>query len=148
MSARVEILEGFDSVDFDTVHRWLGGAYWSKGVARETVERAAYHSSLVLSAKADGKQVGYMRLVSDKTTFAWITDVFVDESARGQGVARAMVSYALAHADFVAIKRWVLATMGAEGVYAPMGFRSLPHPERWMARGTGFLECFEGAEPS
>ena len=77
-------------------------------------------------------QVGYMRVISDKATFAWICDVFVAEAHRGQKIAGAMVRFAQAHPDHKGLRRWVLATRDAHPVYAGVGFTPLPEPARWM----------------
>lgn len=129
------IRTGLDGVDFDLVHSWLTTSYWSPGVTRERCERAARGSSLVVSATdGEGCQIGYCRIVSDKATFAWVCDVWVAEAARGQGVARAMVARAMEDQDHQGLRRWVLATKDAHGVYAALGFEPLPMPERWMVR--------------
>lgn len=101
----------------------------------ERVVRAAENSAMVVGAYLGGVQVGYLRVVSDKTTFAWICDVFVDEVHRGKGVAKAMVQHALNDPEYGTLRRWVLGTRDAQHVYAPLGFEPLQHPERWMLRG-------------
>ena len=120
-------------LDFDRIHSWLASAYWSPGIERKRVERAARHSALVVGAYRDGVQAGYLRIVSDRTSFAWICDVFVEETHRRQGLAKAMVRFALEHPDFQGLRRWLLATRDAHGVYAECGFAPLTNPERWMA---------------
>ena len=126
-------------IDFSRVHSWLTTSYWSPGITQEKVQRAAEGSSLVIGVyeRNDGEnatdpQVGYMRVISDKATFAWICDVFVDEAHRGQKIATAMVSFALAHPEHQGLRRWVLATLDAHPVYAGVGFTPLPEPARWM----------------
>lgn len=131
-SPSFEIVEGVEAVDFDVVHEWLASSYWSPGIAREKVERAARNSSLVVSAKVHGKQAGYLRIISDKATFAWMADVFVDEAYRGRGIAKAMVRYAQVHPEHQGFRRWVLATRDAHGVYEECDFVLVPNPERWM----------------
>ena len=132
--------DGLEFVDFDRVHGWLASTYWSPQVSRAKVERAAHHSALVVgaylapsAAGEPGEHVGYLRVVSDRTTFAWVCDVFVDAPHRGAGLARAMVGFALAHPDLQGLRRWLLATADAHGVYQGVGFVPLPSPERWMA---------------
>lgn len=129
-----EIREGVDAVDFERTTALLATTYWSPGISRDRVERAARGSALVLSVhhRVDG-QVGYARLVGDKTTFGWIADVFVQEGHRGRGIARAMVRYFLSHPEHQTLRRFILATRGAQPVYAGIGFVQLPHAERWMA---------------
>jgi GNAT superfamily N-acetyltransferase len=130
----MELRFGPDHTDFERVHGWLTTTYWSPGISRDRVERAAHHSSLVVNAYEGEQQVGYCRIVSDRTTFAWVCDVFVDETARGKGLARRMVSAAMADPEHQGLRRWLLATLDAHGVYAGIGFEPLPEPERWMIR--------------
>ncbi len=96
------------------------------------VERAARHSSLLVGAYHQGLQVSYLRVVSDRTTFAWICDVWVDEAHRRRGIARAMVRFALAHPEHQRLRRWLLATTNAHGVYQAVGFEPLAEPHKWM----------------
>lgn len=119
-------------LDFERIHAWLASSYWSPGISRERVEKAACGSALLVGAYQDGLQVGYLRVISDATTFAWICDVFVDPASRSRGVARAMLRFALDHADFQGLRRWVLATKDAHAVYSDVGFISVSNPERWM----------------
>jgi len=129
-----ELAEGTARVDFDRVTDWLAGSYWSPGISRAVVERAAAGSSLVIGvySRISGSQVAYARVVSDRTTFAWLCDVIVDESHRGRGIGRRMVHHALAHPDHQGLRRWMLGTADAHGVYAACGFAPPPHPERLM----------------
>jgi nitroimidazol reductase NimA-like FMN-containing flavoprotein (pyridoxamine 5'-phosphate oxidase superfamily)/GNAT superfamily N-acetyltransferase len=122
-------------VDFARVSAWLTGAYWCRGIPRAAVEQAARHSSLVAGAyDAGGAQIGYLRVVSDRTRFANLMDVFVAEPHRRLGLGRALVRFALAHPAHRAIPRWLLGTNDAHGVYAHEGFRPLDAPERLMQR--------------
>lgn len=120
-------------LDVTRVHAWLASSYWSPGVARETVERAIAHSHC-LGAYAGDTQIGYARMVTDRTTFAWLADVWVDAPARGQGLGRRMVQWFLDHPDYQGLRRIALATADAHGVYAGLGFRPLSRPERYMER--------------
>lgn len=120
-------------LDVARVHAWLASSYWSPGVARETVERAIAHSHC-LGAYAGDTQIGYARMVTDRTTFAWLADVWVDAPARGQGLGRRMVQWFLDHPDYQGLRRIALATADAHGVYAGLGFRPLSRPERYMER--------------
>jgi GNAT superfamily N-acetyltransferase len=120
-------------LDVERIHGWLASSYWSPGIARETVERAMAESHS-LGAFRDGVQIGFARMVTDHTTFAWLADVFVDEAARGQGIGRAMVSWFVEHPRFASIRRFALVTKDAHGVYAGVGFHALLKPERYMER--------------
>jgi len=127
-----EIDDSRDRIDFDRVHAWLSTAYWSPGISRERVMRAAAHSSLLVGAYGPGGQAGYLRVVSDRTTFAWICDVYVDEAHRGRRLARAMVRFAQDHPEHQGLRRWLLATRDAHAVYRACGFEPLVNPGRWM----------------
>ena len=118
---------------FDLIHRWLASSYWSPGVARDVVERAA-RGSHTLGAYREGEQVGYARAITDHATFAWIADVWVDEAVRGQGLGRRMVRWFLDHPDFAGIRRFALVTGDAHGVYQALGFHAPLRPERYMER--------------
>lgn len=135
----IVIREGFHAMDFERVRAWLAATYWSPGIAQETVERAARNSALVIGAfAASGVQVGYGRVVSDCTRFAYLADIIVDESRRGMGIGRAMVRFALNHPEMTSVRKWTLATRDAHGVYAPLGFGPITEfenkPESWMIR--------------
>ena len=127
-----EIDESLERVDLERVHGWLASTYWSPDVPREKVERAAKHSSIVIGAYLGDLQVGYMRVISDRATFAWICDVYVDSAHRGKGIARAMVQIALNHPEHRGLRQWLLATRDAHAVYAALGFKAISNPERWM----------------
>jgi GNAT superfamily N-acetyltransferase len=119
-------------IDLNRVHEWLSSAYWSSGVSREVIERAIRGSSLVVGAYLRNEQVGIVRVVSDKASFGWLCDVFVDEDHRRQGLGRALVKFALEHPEHQGLRRWLLATKDAQEVYAALGFKPLLDPERWM----------------
>jgi GNAT superfamily N-acetyltransferase len=119
-------------IDWPRVHGWLTSSYWSQGISMDRVKRAASNSALVVGAYTGDEQVAYARVVSDKTRFAWICDVWVDANHRGRGLARAMLRGAMDDPEFANLL-WVLGTRDAHGVYRELGFTSLERPERWMA---------------
>jgi len=124
--------EDVSRIDWPRVHSWLTSSYWSPGITRDRIERAARHSALILGVYQESDQVAYLRVVSDMTRFAYLCDVWVDLSHRKRGLARAMVRYAMEHPEFSTVK-WLLATADAHGVYSPLGFTPLKEPFRWMA---------------
>ena len=83
---------------------------------------------------AEGEQVGFARMVTDLATFAWLADVYVVDEVRGSGLGTAMVQTIVEHPDVASIKRQVLATRDAHGLYARFGYESLSEPDRWMFR--------------
>lgn len=118
--------------DFSIIHRELAQTYWSPGIPREVVERAFANSVCVLARDDAGALIGFARLVTDKATFAWLGDVVVLEGHRGKGVARALVQALRDAPDLQGMRRWLLATRDAHGVYAPLGFAPLRAPDRMM----------------
>ncbi len=86
-----ELEDGLGRIDFPVVHDWLNDSYWSPRITLEKVRKAAENTSLVVGSYSETTQVGYLRVISDRTTFAWIADVVVDERHRGRGLGKAMV---------------------------------------------------------
>lgn len=117
-----EIDDAWARLDFQQIHLWLSDAYWSLGISRDKVERAAKNSSLVVGAYHGDRQIGYLRVVSDRTNFGYLCDVYVDESHRGKGLAKAMVRFTLAHPEHQGFRRWLRVTKDAHSVYADVGF--------------------------
>ena len=123
-------------LDLAVVQDYLANrSYWVPGIAREKVERAAAHSLCFGVYEAtSGRQVGYARVVTDYTLFAYLCDVFVLEDFRGLGLGKWLVQTVLAHPNIPNPRRWLLATADAHGLYAQHGFGPLPAPERWMVK--------------
>ncbi|WP_026325676.1 GNAT family N-acetyltransferase [Sphingomonas sp. Mn802worker] len=121
-------------LDVARVHGWLASSYWSPGIERSLVERAVAGSHCLGAYDATGAQCGFARMITDRATFAWLADVWVDEAVRGQGIGRAMVRWFLDHPDYAGIRRIGLTTADAHGVYAALGFTPLMRPERYMER--------------
>lgn len=117
----------------DRIHGWLASSYWKPGVARDRIERAIAGSHC-LGAYEGGAQVGFARVITDYTTLGWIADVWVDGPARGQGLGRRMVQWFLDHPEFATVRRFLLVTADAHGVYRANGFDTPLRPERYMER--------------
>ncbi|HQZ30783.1 MAG TPA: GNAT family N-acetyltransferase [Arenimonas sp.] len=132
--AELRISGDFADVDLDVVHGFLSrDAYWCRGITRDRVERAARHS-LCFSALLDGAQVGFARVVTDRATFGYLADVFVLPAHRGQGISQAMMAAILAHPELQGLRRFLLATSDAHGLYAKYDFQPITRPERFMER--------------
>jgi GNAT superfamily N-acetyltransferase len=109
-------------LDLDVLHRFLSEeAYWSPGVSREVVERSIEHS-LNFGLYRDGEQVGFARVVTDCATFAWLADVFVLDGHRHAGLGKWLVETVLSHPDLEGLRRWILGTADAHGLYERFGF--------------------------
>ena len=127
----VEIRDGFAQMDFVKVTAMLSGARWSTGIGVEEVEQGAKYSALVVGAFFQEEQVGYARVISDRTRFAYIADVYVDENFRHQGIAQKMMGHILAHESLKDVYQWMLKSAANE-LYEKMGFTTISEPERWM----------------
>jgi GNAT superfamily N-acetyltransferase len=134
--------EGFSIItdrsrlDLDVVHRFLAGSYWARGIPRAVVERSIEGSLCfgLHEGRPAEVQVGFARVVTDYATFAWVGDVFVLEAARGKGLARWLMEVVIAHPDLQGLRRWILATRDAHGLYRQVGFAPLAHPEAFLER--------------
>jgi len=132
MTAEYEISTEPGRLDLAKLHRWLStDAYWAIGRSRETVA-AAVRNSVNFGAYRDGVMVAFARLVTDDATFAWLCDVYVDPAERGRGLGRRLVAAARDHARERGLRRIMLATDDAHGLYAEFGFRPLAEPWKWM----------------
>lgn len=120
-------------IDRDLVHGFLAQSYWSKGLPREVFERAIANA-VCFSVYDGGAQVGFARVVTDRATFAYLADVFVLGSHRGRGLSKLLMQTIVAHPELQGLRRWVLATRDAHGLYARYGFTPLHQPEAFMER--------------
>ena len=120
--------------DLDAIHRMHAGTYWSPGIRRDVVAEALRNSiTAVAIDEATGDTVGMARVVTDRATFAWLCDVFVQERFRGQGVARRLLEELERHPELKTLRRWCLATRDAHGLYRKFGYQPAP-TDRWMER--------------
>jgi GNAT superfamily N-acetyltransferase len=122
-----------DRLDLVIVHEFLTTAYWSPGVSAETVRRSIEHS-IPFGVFEHDRQVGFARVISDRTTFAYLADVFVVPESRGQGLARFLLECILAHPDLQQVRRWALFTRDAHGLYERVGFERGQMLDRLMIR--------------
>jgi GNAT superfamily N-acetyltransferase len=118
-------------LDLDAVTDMLTRAYWAQGRTRDMIARYVQHS-LVFGLYDGDKQIGLARIVSDYTTFAWLCDVFILEEYRGRGLSKWLMETILAHPDLQGLRRFLLATRDAHGLYSQYGFKPLGNPDRWM----------------
>jgi GNAT superfamily N-acetyltransferase len=123
-------------IDRDLVHGFLAASYWSKGIPREVFERSLANA-LCFSLYDGAAQVGFARVVTDRATFAYLADVFVLQAHRGRGLSKVIMEAVVAHPDLQGLRRWVLATRDAHGLYARYGFTPLAEPARFMERWIG-----------
>jgi GNAT superfamily N-acetyltransferase len=119
--------------DLERAHDWIGRqSYWAEGIPRATLAKACANSLVIGAYGEDGEMRAMARAVTDRATFAWLCDVFVDEGARGQGLGKVLMGYVKAHPELQGLRRMHLATRDAHGLYAQFGFGPLTKPESWM----------------
>jgi GNAT superfamily N-acetyltransferase len=122
-------------LDIAAIHRYLSQeSYWARNIPLATVERAIAHSLCFGAYAPDGTLAGFCRVVTDRATFAWLCDVFVLSAHRGHGLGKQLVRTVLAHPDLQNLRRHLLATLDAHGLYEQHGYTPLRYPERWLER--------------
>jgi GNAT superfamily N-acetyltransferase len=121
-------------LDVAMIHKFLvEESYWATTRTLEQT-KTAIKNSLCFGVYVDGCQVGFARVVSDHSTFAYLGDVFVLDEYRGRGFSKQLMEAIVSHPDLQGLRRWVLATKDAHGLYEQFEFASLKFPERWMER--------------
>jgi len=122
--------------DLDAIYEMLTRSYWAKGRSKEMIGRSL-QNSLVFGIYDGSRQIGLARVISDYATFAWLCDVFIHEDYRGKGIGKWLMETILSHPDLLEMRRFILATRDAHGLYAQYGFKPLASPESWMERING-----------
>jgi GNAT superfamily N-acetyltransferase len=120
-------------LQLETIHRFLSESYWAKGLPLDVLRRAI-EGSLCFGVYDGDDQVGFARVISDYATFAYLADVFVLESHRGRGLAGRLMHAVVSHPQLQGLRRWVLATRDAHGLYVKFGFAPIAAPDRFMER--------------
>ena len=119
-------------LDLAVVHRFLAGdSYWAAGIPEAVMARAMAHS-LCFGLYRGGTQIGFARVVTDRATFGYLCDVFVESAHRGAGLGRWLVECVLAHPDLQGLRRLSLMTRDAHELYKPFGFKPLPDATRYL----------------
>ncbi|HKG55225.1 MAG TPA: GNAT family N-acetyltransferase [Anaerolineales bacterium] len=118
-------------LDMDVICGFLRRAYWANTRPRERTERAI-ENSLVFGVYDGDQQIGVARVVTDYSIFAYLCDVFIHENYRAHGLGKWLIKTIMEHPDLKDIRRWVLITTNAHGLYKQFGFTSMEDPEHWM----------------
>ena len=120
-------------LDLAAIHAFLSQSYWARGIPLETVARSIEHS-LPLGLYHGERQIGFARWITDRSTFAYLGDVYVLEGYRGRGLGKWLTEVAVEHPEIQGQRRWVLLTRDAHELYRRLGFTPLARPERYMER--------------
>jgi GNAT superfamily N-acetyltransferase len=121
-------------LQLDVIQKFLSEeSYWAKERTLEQTKRAI-ENSLCFGVYFEARQIGFARVVSDFATFAYIGDVFILQEFRGNGLSKLLMETMISHKDLQGLRRWVLATKDAHGLYEQFEFSGLKFPERWMEK--------------
>jgi ribosomal protein S18 acetylase RimI-like enzyme len=115
------------AADVDAVHAFLSRSYWAEGIPRETVARAIANS-IPFSVFHGDEQVGLARVVTDRATYAYLSDVYIVEAYRGRGLSKWLMDTIMAHPDLQGLRRFSLTTRDAQGLYRRYGFTEIATP--------------------
>jgi len=122
-----------NKIDVNAIHHYLSTeSYWAQGISRAVVQKSV-ENSLCFGIYKDKKQVGFARWITDKATFAYMADVYILKAYRGQGLSKKLMSLMLFHPDLQGLRRYMLATRDAHGLYAQYGFKAIESAENLMA---------------
>ena len=121
--------------DFDVIYGYISQSYWAKGIPRK-VMRAAIENSLCFGVFEDDKQVGFARVITDSATFAYLADVFILSDYQGRGLSKELMTKIIEHPQLQGLRRMMLATADAHGLYTKFGFSPVTNPsilmENWQ----------------
>lgn len=129
----IQISTDKQKLDIDFIHQFLTRSYWAKGRTIEEVQTSIDHC-LCFGVYLDDKQIGFARMLTDYTVFGYLMDVFIIEEHQGKGYSKQLMKTITEHPDLQQVKRWMLATHDAHGLYKQFGFTEIEHPSRWMAK--------------
>lgn len=134
-----------ERIDLAVVHEFLSRSYWANNIPFETVRRSIENSLCFGLYEAD-EQIGFARVVTDSATFAYLCDVFVIENKRGRGLSKWLMETILAHPESQNLRRWMLATKDAHGLYGQFDFTPLDAPEVFMQRHAPDVYLLENSD--
>jgi GNAT superfamily N-acetyltransferase len=130
--ADYEISTDTNRLDVEIIHSFLAQeSYWSPGIPRSVVARAI-ENSLCFGVYHRAAQVGFARVVTDRSTFALLADVFILKAHRGKGLSKWLMRCVVEHEDLQGLRRFLLLTSDAHGLYRQFGFKELGNPSRFM----------------
>ena len=120
-------------LDLDAIHGFLVRSYWAEGIPRAVVARSIDHS-LCFGLYEDDRQIGFARAITDEAVVAFLSDGFVLEPWRGRGLGKWLVETIVSVPELQGLRRWMLVTNDAHGLYRRVGFAPPAHPERLMEK--------------
>ncbi len=120
-----------EKFDIDLIHSFLTRSYWAEGISKDVIKKSI-EGSLCFGVFEHEKQVGFARMITDMATFAYLADVFIIEEYQGRGLSKLLMEVIMSHPDLQGLRRFMLATRDAHGLYKQFGFTPLTNVDRWM----------------
>lgn len=120
-----------DKLDLDVIYDFISNSYWSNGITREIVERTVKHS-FCFGVYHNNQQIGFARVVTDFASFGYLADVFIIENYQGKGLGKQLVEFIVNYPELTKLRRFLLATKDAHGLYTQFGFEPLKEPEKFL----------------
>lgn len=121
-------------LDFSVIHSFISTTYWAKGIPAETMQKAIDHAMCFSVFTDQNEQVGFARVITDTATFAYLSDVFILDAHRDKGLSKWLMEEIVAHPDLQNLRRFVLVTKDAHGLYEQFGFGAISHPDDYMEK--------------
>ncbi len=122
-----------EKLDILFIHQFLTQSYWAENIPMEIVQKSI-DGAMCFGVYEGERQIGFARVITDKATFGYLADVFIDENYRGRGLSKWLMQTIMDHPELQGFRSWQLATRDAHGLYAQFGFKQLENPERIMRR--------------
>lgn len=129
----IQISTDKSKLQIDVIHNFLTRTYWAKGRTKDEVEKSIAHSCC-FGAYQGNTQVGFARVCTDYTVFAYLMDVFVLPEHRGKGISKELMKAIVSNKKLESCTVWMLKTADAHGLYEQFDFSELGHPEKLMER--------------
>lgn len=121
-------------LDFNVIHSFISNTYWAKGIPAETMQKAIDNAMCFGVFTEQNEQVGFARVITDTATFAYLSDVFILDAHRGKGLSKWLMEEIVAQPDLQNLRRFVLVTKDAHGLYEQFGFDAISHPDDYMEK--------------
>ena len=119
-------------LDVEVIHQFLTNSYWAKNIPKTTVQTAIDHSLCFGVYEKNNAQIGFARVITDRATFAYLSDVFILPAHRKKGLSKLLLNEVQKHPDLQNIRRFMLATSDAHKLYKQYEFSLLNQPEIFM----------------
>ena len=129
----IEISTDRSKLQIEVIHRFLTNSYWAKGRTIDEVKKTIEHC-LCFGVYLEDKQIGFARIATDYTVFAYLMDVFILPEYRGKGYSKKLIQTVIKDTELQSCTVWMLKTADAHGLYKQFGYTELKHPEKLMER--------------